>query len=109
MARTRIVAAGLIVLGFELLVPASGGAQTLSSIAGVVKDAAGTPVAGATVEVASPDLIERVRTVSSNAQGNYQFTSLVPGTYSVTFKAPGFTTLKNDGVELPAGFTATVN
>ena len=32
-----------------------------------------------------------------------------PGTYSVTFTLPGFATVKRDGIELPANFTAPVS
>ena len=32
-----------------------------------------------------------------------------PGTYTVTFTLPGFTTVKREGIELPTNFTATVN
>ena len=34
---------------------------------------------------------------------------LRPGTYSVTFTLPGFTTVKRDGIELAGNFIATVN
>jgi hypothetical protein len=105
-AVARIVAVGLACL---VVLPGNARAQQNSSIAGAVKDAAGAPVAGVTVEAASPALIERIRTVLTDGQGQYQLTSLPPGAYSVTFRAPGFTTLKNEGVELPASFTATVN
>jgi hypothetical protein len=75
--------------------------QTLSGIAGAVKDPAGTPVAAVTVEAASPALIEKVRTVVTDGQGQFKFTDLPPGTYSVTFKAGGFSTMKQDGSNRP--------
>src|SRR5712691_6926313 len=105
MLRMRVVRLGSIVSACVLVASVSS-AQQASGIAGAVKDAAGKPVVGVTVEAASPALIERVRTVVTDAQGLYQITDLPPGIYSVTFKAPGFTTLKNDGIELPAAFTA---
>src|ERR1700739_4309867 len=108
MARARLIAISLVAFVCSAL-PSSVGARRASGIAGVVRDPAGMPVAGVTVEAASPALIERLRTVVTDSQGAYQVTSLPPGTYSVTFKAAGCTTLKNDGIELPAGFTATVN
>src|SRR5439155_3862113 len=54
-------------------------------------------------------LIEKVRTAVSDDQGRYAIVDLRPGTYSVTFTLPGFSTFKRDGVELPANFTATIN
>ena len=64
---------------------------------------------GVTVEVASPVLIEKVRTAVTDGQGRYTITQLRPGTYSFTFTLTGFGTVKRDGVNLPSDFTATVN
>lgn len=84
------------------------GAQT-TGIAGLVRDASGAVLPGVTVEAASPALIEKVRTVASDAQGRYAIVDLRPGVYSVTFTLPGFSTIKREGIELAAQFTATVN
>src|SRR5213595_729400 len=90
-----------------MLVPASARAQ--SAIAGVVKDTTGAVLPGVSVEVASPALIEQTRSAVTDTQGQYKILDLRPGTYSVTFTLPGFSTVKRDGVELPANFTAPVN
>ena len=79
------------------------------SIAGVVKDASGAILPGVTIEAASPVLIEKARTAVSDGQGLYRIVDLRPGTYTVTFTLAGFSTLKREGLELSAGFTATVN
>src|SRR5437667_6664268 len=92
-----------------LLAPATVRAQSGSSIAGVVKDATGAVMPGVTVEAASPVLIEKVRTAVTDAAGQYKIINLVPGTYSVTFSLTGFNTVKRDGIELTAAFTANVN
>src|SRR5438876_139841 len=93
------------------LLPEGASAQTQlsGSIAGVVKDTSGAIMPGVTVEAASPALIEKVRTVVTDDQGQYKIVSLVPGTYTVTFTLPGFSTVKRDGIELTTGFTAQVN
>jgi hypothetical protein len=62
-----------------------------------------------TVEAASPALIEKVRNAVTDGSGLYKITDLRPGTYTVTFVLPGFATVKREGVELSAGFTATIN
>ena len=80
-----------------------------TGIAGVVRDTSGAVLPGVMVEAASPALIERVRTVTTDSQGQYKILDLRPGTYTVTFTLPGFSTVKRDGVELPAQFTATVS
>src|SRR5438876_4734168 len=94
-----------------MLLPVTTRAQTQlsGSIAGVVKDTSGAVMPGVTVEAASPALIERVRTVVSDAQGQYKIVDLRPGTYIVTFTLPGFSTVKRDGIELTTGITAAVN
>ena len=93
-----------------LLVTASGSfAQNGSNIAGVVKDTTGAVLPGVTVEASSPALIERVRTVVTDGSGQYKIVDVRPGTYAVTFTLTGFNTVKRDGIELPASFTATVN
>ncbi len=94
-----------------MLVPVAARAQTQlsGSIAGVVKDTSGAVMPGVTVEAASPALIEKVRSVVTDDQGQYKIVSLVPGTYTVTFSLPGFSTVKRDGIELTTGFTAAVS
>jgi len=93
----------------SLVLPALGHAQQASGIAGLVRDTSGAVLPGVTVEAASPALIEKVRTAVTDADGRYNIVDLRPGTYAVTFTLPGFNTLKRDGIELTAGFTATVN
>src|SRR6478672_12563060 len=88
-------------------VPATAFAQ--ASIAGVVKDTSGAVLPGVTVEAASPALIEKVRSVVSDATGQYQIVNLVPGTYTVTFVLPGFNTSKREGVALAGTFTAKID
>ena len=84
-------------------------AQTNGSIAGVVRDTSGGVMPGVTVEASSPALIEKTRTAVTDADGHYKIIDLRPGTYSVTFTLPGFSTVKREGIELTGGFTATIN
>lgn len=105
--RTVVSLVGFVSLS---LLPATTSAQSAASgIAGVVKDTTGAVIPGVSVEAASPALIERVRTVVSDAQGLYKIVDLRPGIYTVTFTLPGFNTIRREGIELPASFTATVN
>src|SRR4051812_1635781 len=99
----------LIVFSCVLLLAPAAFAQQASGIAGVVKDTSGGVLPGVTVEAASPALIEKVRSVTSDNEGRYNITDLRPGTYTVTFSLAGFNTLRREGIQLTAGFTATVN
>jgi hypothetical protein len=78
-------------------------------IAGQVTDSTGAILPGVTVEAGSPVLIEGSRVAVTDGQGRYQIADLRPGTYKVTFALPGFRTIVREGIELTAGFTATVN
>jgi hypothetical protein len=96
---------------FLLFLPVSSWSQSVQSgnISGVVRDESGGVLPGVTVEAASPALIEKVRTVDTDSAGVYRIVDLRPGVYTVTFTLSGFATFKREGVELSAGFTATVN
>jgi len=106
MTSRGIAAAICIALG-ALALPTAARAQ--STIAGVVKDASGAVLPGVTVEASSDVLIERTRSVITDAAGQYKIVDLRPGVYVVTFTLPGFQTFRRDGLELPSSFTATVN
>src|ERR1700674_4986493 len=98
---------GLIIL-LLLAAPATA-QQGTSGIAGVVKDPTGAVLPGVTVEASSPALIEKLRTASTDAAGQYKIIDLVPGAYVVTFSLPGFTSYRREGIELTTNFTAQVN
>src|SRR6266852_5703888 len=106
MARSRF-AMWIVVALACLALPATAHAQ--SAFAGVVKDATGAVLPGVTVEAASPVLIEKVRSVTTDASGLYRIENLRPGTYTITFNLPGFSAVKRDGVELPSNFVSTIN
>src|SRR3989449_6513575 len=106
--RLRTSRTSIIVFFFWVaLVPAV--AQAQSAIAGVVRDTSGAVIPGVTVEAASPALIEKVRTVVTDGDGRYNIVDLRPGNYSVNFTLTGFGSFRREGIELTAGFTATVN
>ena len=83
--------------------------EAQSTIAGIVKDTSGAVIAGATVTVTSPALIEHSRSTVTDGGGQYKIVELRPGTYAVTFTLTGFATVDREGLELPPDFTATVD
>ena len=104
--RTSVIRT-LLLTSLILLLPAAAMAQ--SAIAGAVKDTTGAVMPGVTVEATSPALIEKVRSVVTDGQGQYKIVDLRPGVYAITFTLPGFNTTKREAVELPTNFTATIN
>src|SRR5471032_1940771 len=107
MAHVRVLL--LVAVAFLLLPPVAHAQTQNAGLGGVVRDPAGVPIAAVTVEEASPALIEKTRSVTTDGQGQYKITDLVPGTYSVTFRGPGFTSQRQENIELAASFTGTVN
>ena len=102
--RIRCVLGSLVV---AVAWPALASAQT-GSIAGVVRDESGGVMPGVTVEASSPALIEKVRTAVTDGDGMYRIVDLPPGRYRVAFTLTGFNTVAREGIDLSAGFTATV-
>jgi hypothetical protein len=81
---------------------------TTSALMGVVRDAKGKPVSGATVRIASPAMIGGERVMRTMENGSYRFPVLPPGRYRIVVEAPGQTTIT--GIEmLELGRTSTVN
>jgi hypothetical protein len=89
-----------------LLLPSSVFAQ--ATLTGTVRDASGGILPGVTVEATSPVLIEKVRTAVTDDTGQYRIVDLRPGTYTVTYTLPGFTTVKRDGVQLAGTQVVTI-
>jgi hypothetical protein len=108
----RLTVAAMVMMAASVLVlPEPAGAQSSSSgaIAGSVTDSSGAPLPGVTVEAASPELIEKVRTAVTDGRGEYKIVDLRPGSYAVTFSLVGFRTVRREGLELNTGVTLPVN
>jgi hypothetical protein len=97
----------LIMLAWAMCTPAAALAQSV--ITGIVRDSSGAVLPGVTVEASSPALIEGSRTAVTDGQGLYRIVDLRAGTYAVTFSLQGFGNVRQEGLELPSVFTATVN
>ena len=71
------------------------------SIEGVVKDASGAVLPGATVEATSPTGV--VQSTTADGVGLFRFPSLPPGTYKLTATLQGFQTRSVDDVNVYLG------
>ncbi len=88
MTRSVAIVDGPGAAGCVLALPTTARAQ--SAFAGVVKDATGAVLPGVTVEAASPALIEKVRSATTDANGAYKIENLRPGTYIVDVQSARF-------------------
>ncbi|HKD92958.1 MAG TPA: carboxypeptidase-like regulatory domain-containing protein [Terriglobales bacterium] len=85
------------------------GAQTsTTSLQGTVTDPSGAAVANATVELTNADS-KTQRDATTDAQGEYHFLFLPPGTYSLSISAIGFSRFEQKGLQLLVNTPATVN
>jgi hypothetical protein len=89
------------------MLPATASPQ--ASIVGSVKDPAGAPLAGVSVEASSSALIEKSRTAFTDSDGRYRIENLRPGFYDVRFALDGWRPTERGGIELSGGMTATVD
>src|SRR3954470_9685238 len=96
----------LAVAAAIVLLPTLAFAQ--AALTGTVKDASGAVLPGVTVEASSPALIEKTKSAVTDGTGQYRVVDLRPGTYSLTFTLPGFTTVKREGLELTGTSTLTI-
>lgn len=83
-------------------------AQTGASISGVVRDASGSPVSGATVTARSLES-EKTRTAVTDESGAYKILALPLGPEQVTAAKTGFTTAVRNGIQLQVGQQAVVD
>jgi hypothetical protein len=72
-----------------VLVPAAYSQGVTGQISGTVVDPAGSVVIGAKVEL-TQDITKQVREYTTEANGNFIFTGLVPGSYSLRVTQAGF-------------------
>ena len=97
----------LLLLVCSLAVPGAAWAQ--AALAGAVRDTSGALLPGVTVEAASPALIEKVRSATTDGSGRYRIEDLRPGIYTVTVTLSGFTTVRREMLEVSGSAVITVD
>lgn len=81
--------------------------QVSGSITGSVADSSGAPIAGAKVSLVSEETAA-VRILSTDPQGNFEFTAVRPGIYTVAAENAGFKKFQKEHLELIPGDTLAV-
>lgn len=97
---------GCLLIVMTLAVSASA-AVNPGTISGFVRNSAGTPQMGATVEVISAAVEPLV--AHTDANGFYKLKGLLPGTYTVKVTAPSFLPSMREKIGLPSGGSLVVN
>jgi outer membrane receptor protein involved in Fe transport len=84
-------------------------AQVTGSIAGLVKDASGAILPGATITVTGASLQRDKVTATSGDDGAYRVPLLRPGIYTITVELDGFKPLTRENVEVAINQQTTVD
>lgn len=84
----------------------SFGQETTGGLQGVVKDMNGAVIPNATVTATGQ---QRTFTETTNGAGEYIFSALTPGVYTVDVKAGGFGPLRREAVTVELGKSISVN
>jgi len=105
MRSLRSILCVCLLLAVPLLVVAQ---SDIGSVTGTVTDNSGAVVAKANVELKDNSTNRTITTTTNNA-GQYTFARVQPGTYSLTVKAPNFSTGLIGNLQVSVGKTATAN
>ena len=91
-----------------ILLTSAANAQIAADLRGRVLDPSGAAVSNASVELIKTSTNLHLNTHSSTS-GDYVFTHLNPGSYSIEVTAPNFQRLTRSGVTVIVGQTATAD
>ncbi|MEK7830626.1 MAG: carboxypeptidase regulatory-like domain-containing protein, partial [Acidobacteriota bacterium] len=106
--RMRSILLMLCSVALLCVLAAAGKAQTSGEITGLVTDASGAAVAGATVTAVNK-ATGAVRVITTNSEGLYTFPSLPPGVYELKVERSGFKTAQLNNVTLAVQQTARLD
>ncbi len=99
----------LVILAL-MVFPSSVSAQVRTgTVIGSVRDQSDSPLPGVTATLASPALATGPIVVTTAMTGEFRFTSLPPGTYSLTLALAGFATYQEDDLRVTVGGTIERN
>lgn len=97
-----------LLVAFFLAIGITYAQEQTGELFGTVTDVDKAPLPGVTIEAVSPRLIGKSTSVT-NDMGRFRLINLPPGTYTVTFSLPGFSTLKREGIIVQLGRTYYLN
>jgi hypothetical protein len=98
--------APLVLMSLLGIVGAAGAQILTGNIIGTVRDESGAVLPGVTVTLSSPAALPSgPLTVVANEKGEYRFTELAPGSYSLTATIEAFSTYQEDGLRVAVSGT----
>jgi hypothetical protein len=104
----RILTASLCISMILVLVQSVSAQDTRASIRGTVTDPNKQAIPNATVQVIDPSRGKKV-TLTTNDQGYFQATYLIPGTYQIIVEASGFKKSVRDNISVQINATIQVD
>ena len=96
---SRLLSLFCLVLGLAYSSSSLQGQTGSATLSGTVVDQTGARIPGAAIEITN-DKSHDARKAKSNSDGIYNFSSLPPGTYTMTIECKGFSTEHRTGVVL---------
>lgn len=90
-----------IIIGLLALLPTASAQSVTGQVSGTVVDPAGAVVPGASVEL-THDLSQTTHRFTTESNGSFVFTGLVPGTYSLHVTQAGFKAADQRGITVAA-------
>ena len=109
--RPRLRCAGwlfIAIIATMLMCQVSVAQVITSDIVGTVSDSGGAVVPGAKVSIVNAET-QLQRSMIATSTGDYVFTLLPPGTYTIRVEQPGFKTFEAKGVQVGAGDRARID
>jgi hypothetical protein len=102
ISRKAAVVAAIVMMVALVAAPPASAQSLYGSIVGTVDDQSGAPVPGANVTATNTGTGHKVD-AQTDADGNFTFRNLQPGTYDLHATLTGFRELKRTGVRVTAG------
>ena len=100
---TKKVAFLLLLAAVYCLLATAASAQSTGGVKGRVRSFRGDTISGATVTARQNS--QDIKSVTSNAKGEFNLSGLEPGVYNFVFEAKGYASGLKSGVEIKAGST----
>src|SRR5438477_6938919 len=106
--RRAAIAIAVLAIAAALAAPPVSAQALYGAVVGTVTDQSGAPVPGATVTATNTGTGAKADAVT-DAEGNYTFRNLLPGTYDMAITMSGFRELRRTGNRISAGNPARID